>query len=257
MAPASAIYEGWVTHRRHRPKKHSFRYRLGMLYLDLDELPEILDVHPLWSARRIAPAWFRRADYLAPSELSLTTAVHAAILQQTGENSAGPVRLLTHPRYWGVGFNPVSFYFVFTPDGDLLRWVVADVSNTPWLERHTYVLGPLESAVERGAWRPVNRKEFHVSPFMEMDMQYRWLLRPPATELLVGIENHDHEGRLFDATLSLSRRPLDRHNLGRLLWRYPWQSAKVVTAIYWQALRLWTKRLPYIPHPGSRREATE
>lgn len=248
--PASAIYEGWVSHRRYRPREHRFRYRLGLLYLDLAELPDLLDTHPLWSARRPAPAWFRRADYMRPSDMPLAAAVRQEIARQTGTTPTGPIRLLTHPRYWGLCFNPVSFYYVFAKDGTTLQWVVADVTNTPWLEKHAYVLGPLGFPDERGRWRPVNRKALHVSPFMTMDIEYRWQLRQPADVLFVGIENHVRGERLFTANLSLERRPLTNQNLGRLLWRYPGQSFKVVAGIYWQAWRLWRKRIPYVPHPA-------
>jgi DUF1365 family protein len=250
MTTASAVYEGWVSHRRFRPRPHGFRYGLGMLYVDLAELPEILDRHPLWSARRFAPAWFRRADYLHPADRPLDDAVRDVVAERTGERPAGPIRLLTHPRYWGTCFNPVSFYYVYDPTGARPQWVLADVTNTPWNERHTYLLGPLGEPDQRGAWRPRSRKVFHVSPFMDLDLEYRWLLRPPGDNLLVNIENHDGAGRLFNATLSLRRRPLTAGNLGRLLWRYPWLTARVVLGIHWQALHLWRKGVTYVPHPG-------
>ena len=252
MATASAIYEGWVTHRRHRPRRHNFRYKFGLLYLDLDEVPELFDGLALWSARRFAPAWFRRADYLGPADVPLADAVRQEVERQKGERPPGPVRLLTHPRYWGVCFNPVSFYYVFEPDGEKLRYVVGDVTNTPWGESHAYVLGPLGEPDDKGSWHPVTPKVFHVSPFIAMDMEYRWLLRTPADDLLVGIENHDAEGRLFDATFALKRSALTGASLNRLVWGYPWQTVKVVVGIYWQALRLWIKRIPYVPHPDER-----
>ena len=160
------------------------------------------------------------------------------------------MRLLTHPRYWGMCFNPVSFYYVFAPDGRTLQWVVADVTNTPWNEKYAYVLGPLDEPDTKGDWHPETRKGFHVSPFMKMDMDYRWTIRRPGEDLIVVIRNFDDEGKLFDAGLALNRRPWTGRNLGRLLWSYPWQSLKVVAGIYWQALRLWTKRIPYVPHPN-------
>lgn len=251
---ASAIYEGRVSRRRLRPKAHAFRYNQAMLYVDLDESPELFDVHPLWSARRPAPAWFRRDDYKRPVDLPLAEAVRSEIRERTGETPPGPIRLLTHPRYWGLCFNPVSFYYVFEPDGETLRWVVADVTNTPWRQRHAYVLGPLGAPDARGEWRPTGDKAFHVSPFMEMHQTYRWLLRTPGERLVVGIENHDGNGKLFEATFSLKRRPLDRAALNRLLWGYPWQTARVLWGIYWQALRLWLKRIPYVPHPDEAKD---
>lgn len=246
----SAIYEGVVVHARRRPREHTFRFRLGMLYLDLDELPAALDGHPLWSARRPAPACFRRADYLGPAAIPLADAVRNEVERQAGERPSGPVRLLTHGRYWGWCFNPVSFYYVFAADGRTLRWVLADVTNTPWLERHAYVLGPADAIDDRHGWQPLSRKSLHVSPFMGMDMTYHWRLWTPAAQLRAVIENHDEDGRLFSATLSLERRPLDRPGLNRLLWRYGWQTAAVVGGIHWQALRLWLKRVPFHPHPG-------
>ena len=249
MAYASAIYEGWVTHRRHRPRPHDFRYKLAMIYVDLDELPQAMEASPFWSTRRWAPAWFRRSDYLGPRDIPLDQAVKQEVFRQKGVRPNGPVRLLTHPRYWGICFNPASFYYVFSPDGQNLEWVVAEVTNTPWREKHAYVLGPLGEPDGKGNWRPTNQKSFHVSPFLEMDMEYRWLLRAPAENLVVTIQNHDSQGQIFDASLALTRQAWNGKNLGRLLWAYPWQSLKVLWGIYWQAMKLWVKKVPFVPHP--------
>ena len=116
---ASALYEGWVRHRRLEPVRHDFRYRLFMAYLDLAELPELLDRVPLWSARRPAPAWFRRADYLSDEDL------RSALRRQTGESVEGPVRVLTHVRTFGHLFNPVSLYYCFDRDGEQVHVVPA------------------------------------------------------------------------------------------------------------------------------------
>lgn len=248
----SAVYEGVLVHRRERPREHRFRYALGLLYLDLDELPAVLDRHPLWSARQPAPGSFVRNDYLGSPDVPLADAVRDEVARRTGERPDGPVRLLAHPRYWGWCFNPAAFYYVHASGEALPRWVVVDVTNTPWHERHAYVLGPATAADWEGGWQPASsRKVFHVSPFMDLDMAYRWRFHAPGERLQVHIENHDVQGRLFAADLALERRPADRRHLGRLLWRYPWLTLKVVAGIHWQAWRLWRKGVPHHPHPGN------
>jgi hypothetical protein len=196
---------------------------LGMLYLDLDELPAVLDAAPAVVG---PPAGAGPSSgpptTSAAATVPLATPVRDEIEPPRGERPTGPIRLLTHPRYWGWCFNPVSFYYVFAEDGQTLRWVVADVTNTPWHERHAYVLGPAEAVDWRSGWRPTSRKVFHVSPFMTLDMEYRWLLRRPASSSAGRHRQPRRRGPALRAVLSLERRPLDRHHLGRLLFRYPW-----------------------------------
>ena len=215
---ASALYEGWVRHRRHAPVEHEFSYRLFMSYLDLDELPELLDRVPLWSARRPAPAWFRRGDYLDVEH-------------------DGPVRVLTHVRTFGHLFNPVSLYYCFDPDGMRVESVLAEVTNTPWGERHTYRLDGLDATVG---------KRFHVSPFLGMDAEYRIRMTTPGEQLRVYMESRRDGAVDFDATLALRRRELSAWPL----LRYPFMTARVLTGIYTQALRLRLKGAPYHPHPA-------
>lgn len=244
---ASALYEGWVRHRRRAPVDHAFRYRAFMLLLDLDELPGVLDSHPLWSARRPAPARFAREDYLGDPAVPLADAARDAVEEHTGRRPDGPVRLLTQVRYLGRVFNPVSFYFCFA--GDQVDAVVAEVTNTPWGERHAYVLERGED--EGRVLREHMDKAFHVSPFLGMDQGYDWRVTEPHEELVVHIENREHGRPVFDATLSLHRRgPLDRAALSRVLLRYPPMSLAVPARIYLHALRLKLKGAPYHPHPG-------
>ena len=247
---ASAVYEGTVRHRRFEPVAHEFRYPLFLVYLDLAELPAVLDPYPGWSARRRAAARFRRADFLGDPGRPLDACVREAVAAATGERPAGPIRLLAGLRYLGHSFNPVSFYYCFDPD-ERVQAVLAEVQNIPWRERHAYVLqrgervGPvLSQEIE---------KSFHVSPLMGMDQKYGFRASEPGETLAVHIESRPgagEGGRTFDATLDLRRRELSRPLMARLLARYPAHSLQVVARIYTQALRLKLKGARYYPHPG-------
>lgn len=250
----SAVYVGTVTHRRHTPCAHAFTYRIAQLYLDLDELDRVFDGRWLWSATRRNVAEFRRSDYLGPPDLPLAQAVRDRVEQHTGRRPTGPVRLLAHLRYFGYVFNPVAFYYCHDDDGTL-QAIVAEITNTPWRERHAYVL-PVAAAQSRGrALHWAFDKRFHVSPFIGMQRDYRWAFTPPSDDLHVHMEVLQHEQREFDATLTLQRRPLTARSLAHMLWRYPAMTAQVITAIHWQALRLWLKRTPFHDHPDLRDSA--
>jgi uncharacterized protein len=247
----SRIYKGWVEHRRSAPREHRFRYRMFMLYLDLAELPRLFDGAPFWSARRPALAWFKRADYLGPVQIPLDEAVRALVEAQTGSRPNGPIRLLTHLRYFGYCMNPVSFYYCFDPGGNVLETIVAEITNTPWGERHQYVL-----RVEAGTGhlrRFEFGKQFHVSPFLPMDMRYQWCFGAPGKRLFVNMQNWRDGARVFAATLSLSESPLNRASLLQVLAAFPFMTLKVLAGIYYQALKLYLKRTPVFAHPKASR----
>lgn len=238
----SAIYVGHVSHRRCTPVAHAFRMPLFLTYLDLDELPHALDGVPRLLAR------FRRADYLGDPAIPLDVAVRDLVQERLGVRPAGPVRMLAHLRYLGHCFNPVAFYFCFAPDGQRLEAVVAEVTSTPWGERRAYVAAgggnPHHVLESRHA------KAMHVSPFMPMEMTYRWRIAAPGERLTVVIENRDAEDRLvFDAQLALRRRELSRTALLRTLARHPAMTLRVQAGIYGHALRLRLKGAPWHAKP--------
>ena len=249
---ASAVYEGWIRHRRFEPVEHSFRYRFFLIYLDLAELPEVLDGYPLWSARRLAPARFRRADFMGDPARPLDECARDAVEAETGTRPDGPVRLLAGLRYLGHSFNPVSFYYCFDRSGQRVEAVVAD-ENIPWGERHAYVLARGED--EGPVLTDELDKTLHVSPLMGMEQTYAFRATEPGPRLAVHIESRPRagQGKSFDATLSLRRRELSGPLLAGLLARYPAMSLQVVAKIYAQSLRLKLKGARYFPHPrGSR-----
>ncbi len=250
---ASAVYEGWIRHRRFEPIEHEFRYRLFLMYLDLDELPELLDRYPLWSARRPAPARFRRADFMGDPERPLAECARDAVEAQTGARPAGPVRMLANLRTLGHVFNPVCFYYCFDAGGEQVEAVVADVNNIPWGERHPYVLA--RDGRQGTVLAQELDKALHVSPLMAMDQTYAFRANEPSERLSVQIESRpgDGAGKAFDATLSMRRRELSGPLLSRMLLRYPAMSLQVVAKIYTQTLRLKLKGAPYFPHPAGKR----
>ncbi|MFN7924460.1 MAG: DUF1365 domain-containing protein [Bryobacteraceae bacterium] len=258
----TCLYEGRVRHRRFSPAEHSFEYRVFLVYLDLDEAETAFRGRWLWSASRPALAWFRRGDHWGDPAVPLRQAIADLVESRTGDRPTGPIRLLTHFRYFGYVMNPVSFYYCFRPDGRI-HCIVAEVNNTPWGETHCYVLPASASLDSQPRHRFRFPKQFHVSPFMPMDQVYDWRFTTPDETLAVHMENFENGGRIFDATMTLERRPATGPHLTRALARYPLMTAQVIAAIYWQALRLRWKRCPFFGHPGavatvpSRKEATD
>lgn len=248
----SAVYEGWVRHRRYRPVANAFRYDVFMMYLDLAELDRVFEGHPFWSVGRPNLAYLRRADHLGSPDTPLAAAVRDLAEERTGRRPVGPIRLLTHLRYFGHCFNPVSFYYCYDGDGERVETIVAEVTNTPWHERHVYVCGPDIDEGRGVCHRYRFPKRFHVSPFMDMDQRYDWRFRDPGRGLTVTMKNCEGGTKLFEAALRLKRRPITADALSRVLVRYPLMTMHVVTAIHWQALRLWRKGAPFYVHPTKR-----
>jgi DUF1365 family protein len=256
MSTKSCIYEGTIRHRRFQPVGHEFDSRVFMMYVDLDELSTVFDKYWLWSTKRPNLAWFRRTDYLDEKSNSLSDSVRTLVRSKFGVTPTGPIRLLTHFRYFGYAINPIVLYYCFNKQEEV-EFVVAEVTNTPWREKHAYAFDARQANSSKMKFKA--RKELHVSPFMEMDIEYLFRMSRPARKLSVQIENHrlstenglesETQGPAFDATLTLEHQPLNSANLARVLCRYPLMTAQVFGMIHWQAFRLWIKKLPIQRHP--------
>ncbi len=250
----SCLYVGQVRHRRFTPKTHQFSYKLFLMYLDLSELPSIFDRFWLWSIEKTNIASFRRKGHLGDKKLSLDTSVRNHIEDETARRPQGPIRLLTHMSYFGFSFNPVSFYYCYDKEDKKLEFIVAEVNNTPWGEQYCYVLDSKDNQStsdhpDNKFYRYHENKRFHVSPFMPMDMQYDWRFSTPGDQLSVHMENYQHDKKVFDATLQLKKREITGSNLALALIQFPMITMKIVLAIYYQALRLWLKKIPFVNHP--------
>jgi DUF1365 family protein len=254
----SCVYEGHVRHRRFQPVQNRFRYHLFLMFLDLAELPHVFAGQPFWSSERVNLAYFRRQDHLGDPRIPIDQAVRDLVEKRLGNRPTGPIRLLTHLRYLGYCFNPVSLYYCYDRNGQEVESIVAEIHNTPWGEEYCYVLGEdLNSHPVRGWKRYQHGKDFHISPFMDMDVSYDWRFREPGETISVHMISTEKGMKLFDATLTLKRREISRHTLNRILLAYPLMTLKVTTMIYLQAIRLWSKGAPFYLHPSKRRPLQE
>lgn len=286
---SSAVYVGWVRHRRFAPIVRSFAFPLYMLYVDLDEIDQVLATGRLWASdhrrRALALGRFSRRDYLGDPSRDLRSEVLDRVQRELAFRPSGPVRLLTHARQYGCVFNPVSFYYCFDREpatgSESLSAIVAEITNTPWKERHAYVLDcraspdPVpdrsRSCDTSSPRRFIFEKTFHVSPFLPMGLAYDWALSVPCPKAGSRLAVHmtlretDHSQsvcgvgtrptprrRVFDATLRLDRRAIGPRTLDAMLLRFPFMTARVVLSIHFHALRLWLRRVPTFPHPNRR-----
>ena len=247
----SAIYSGKVRHRRHSPKEHKFSYRLFLNWIDLDEVDEIFK-YPPFLGRGQFPSLisFNRKKYFNPDKPHLKEAVKDRIEDDLGFRPEGKVYILTTLQYLGYCFNPVSFYYAYD-NQKKLQAVAAEINNTPWDQRFTYCLDL------RNSNQKAFEKEFHVSPFMPMDMNYKWFFPPPKNGLSVHMQNFKDGELKFDATLKLKRVPYSLKNMIKHAFIYPAMPFKISMGIYIHALRLWMKKIPFYNHPQCTTEQKE
>lgn len=258
QALSGSFLEGSIRHRRVDPVGHEFCYPIGMYGVRLSEWDQLPSLARGVSTRHINRIWFRRRDYFQPGNGDLETAVRRHVYLATDWEPDGPIELITHPRYFGWCFNPVSFYLCYAADAHasdnpVPRVILAQITNTPWHERHSYCLSDATVTESRDEWRTMRfrfPKQFHVSPFNPMEQDYEWLFAFHPQGLRVHMNVKGSKGKAFDATLSLRRYPLDAERMQYAMKRYPAETIKASIGIHWHAFKLWRKGARFHDHPG-------
>ncbi|MFT7017583.1 MAG: DUF1365 family protein [Cellvibrionaceae bacterium] len=253
----SAIYSGQVRHRRFSPKQNSFVYQVFMVYLDLQELDDVFVQSRWWSQQQFNIAQFKRSDFFdKQSKGSLYEAIADWLELENGRRPEGPIRMLANLRYFGFIINPITCYYCFDKHGQELETIVLEVTNTPWGERCQYILNVTGSTNVSSAQKSQHAqqaisfsKKMHVSPFQPMDLEYHWVGKAPDKNLLVHIDVHQDKQSVFDVTMTLKRQTLSKKNMNSVLWNYPLMTTKVVVGIYWEAVKLFVKRIPFFSMP--------
>jgi DUF1365 family protein len=254
----SALYLGRLRHRRFEPREHAFEYPVYMAFLDIDRLPELMSGSRFSSYNRWNWTGYDERDHFGDPAEPLRRRLEEDARRQGVALPDGQIFLLTHLRYFGYVFNPVSFFYCYDRAGRL-EMMLGEVNNT-FGETHNYWLtrandGSEKTGSEHTAKMAVPHryrtvKRMHVSPFQRMELEYDWIFTPPG-ERLVAHMNTLQDGRAnFDATLQLERRPWDAKHLVRALAAYPFITLRVIAGIHWEALRLWAKGVPVHTHPA-------
>ncbi len=253
----SAIYTGKIRHRRFETKHREFDHSVTYFFLDLAEIPTLFSKPWLFSETGPSLFGFRRKAYLGPTDLPLDEAVRRRVAAESGRRPTGPIRMLTQITSFGHTFNPVTFYYCYDESDEWVTHIVAEITNTPWGERHSYVLTARPPLEPRPGQTKIQslifdfEKRFHVSPFLGMDFRYHWAFSRPNTSLNIQMENRKGgtDRVAFDATFRLKRTPWTKRNLFFTLLRRPFGSLVTLSLIYIHAAAIWLRGIPYVQHP--------
>ena len=249
LSKKNYIYRGQIKHKRFTPIHHQFSYSLFMTYIDIGTIESKFYKSWFWNINKPALISFYRKDYHGNPDQSLDTEVRNTILAKTGKKPVGKIRLLTNLRYFGYCFNPVSFYYCFDETDKYIETIMAEVTNTPWNERHSYIIDQYSNPKKNSHLKADLKKKLHVSPFWGMDHDYEWLFNQPQENIFINMVNLKDENKVFHASLNLKRYPMTLKSLAKLLFQFPFLTFMVVFKIHFQALKLWLKKVPIFVHP--------
>jgi hypothetical protein len=239
--PESGIYTGNVFHRRSVPKVHQFNYRIYLFWVKLKELDILTETVSGFSQNKsgISVVNFKREDYLGDAKIPLETAILKKMNTLSEVRVSGDVYMLGQIRTFGLYFSPVNFFYLRNAHGKYTH-MLAEVSNTPWNERHYYLVD-LDKQSDCD-------KAFYVSPFNPMDMQYKWQVQQPAENIKLNLSCYK-QTKHFEAAINMQKQPLTSATLRKSLLSIPSMTVKTVAGIYWQAIKLFLKRVPIYTHP--------
>jgi DUF1365 family protein len=244
----SALYTGKLRHRRFTPKEHQFTYPIFMAFLDVDRLAELMGASRIASYNRFNWISYFEKDHFGDRKRPLRERLATDAAAAGVSLPDGPIFLLTHLRYAGYVFNPVSFFY-FYDRNESLRMMMAEVNNT-FGESYNYWLFADREEQSAAARRYRTKKHMHVSPFMEMNLEYDWIFTPPGRELVAHMNTREGGKPFFDATLEMERKPWNGRELRKVALAYPLMTLRVIGAIHWEALQLWWKQVPVFTHPA-------
>ena len=244
----SGIYQGLVSHKRFSPKINEFSYQISMLGIMLDELDKVTTEHQLFGTKWFNPVRFNEKDYIKSEPGSLKQRIAIKVKSLGGEWDGHKVLMIAQCRCLGIYFSPINFYYCFDKNEEC-SYMLAEVSNTPWNERHYYLVNvPKKRTSNIDGKGNITKKDFHVSPFMELNINYHWNINRPSEKLFINIQNftQDTNEKVFEANMKLTKRPLKTLSLIKSWLSLPFTIIKIVTLIYWQAIKLFIKRVPIV-----------